>query len=206
MLPPRTPPTMLTAVSYFPTRPGPRALFLIENSSRKVELLARRLFNTVGRIAEVVPIAHGVLIGFAVQGGEDPDLIAKIDRVLRPSCGFYLVEPDFSRTTFELVRSLCEDAGAAIAEIPTCGICETPDPFPARIAARAAGRAESLQRAYCVRCVARNAAVEAGAEVVALLREDGMGFGLSPVLDFRVIPEMVDELGEQRDDSYALAM
>lgn len=168
------------SVRLAPAQPGNRAVFLVEVESRAQTLRVRELFATVGKLAEVAPVAQGRLMGYAVNARGDTALFRKVEAVLRTQCAFSLTERNFNEVTLRLVRVLCEESGARMAALPECGVCGTVDPFPTRVEAELAGRGGSLLLAYCARCCAAHGEEDPVEFARALLQADRRRLVLAP--------------------------
>ncbi|MBM3456946.1 MAG: hypothetical protein FJX77_00205 [Armatimonadetes bacterium] len=161
----------ITGILYSPAQVGRRAVFLAEARNKKEVRQIRELFEVVGQIADVAPLSQGVVMTYAVQSDGEPALFGKIEWLLKTQFSFSLVERNCSDVTFQLVRSLCKDVDAEVADLPECGICGVADPFPTRITLQHED-APSVDRSYCARCAARLAEDDPGAAARALLRQD----------------------------------
>jgi hypothetical protein len=197
----------VSRVHYFPTHLGNRAIFLAEARSKKETRQISELFDMVGQLAEVVNLSHGAVMSYAVQVGGDASLFTKIEWLLKTQFTFSLVERNLSEVTFHLIRSLCDDANAQMAELPECGICQTTDPFPTRVTLELQGDAEPLHRAYCARCSARFSETEPAQAAHALISRDQLKLRISRDVPVVEVPEIVDERPQwQADDAFAIAI
>lgn len=169
----------LSGIRYFPAQSGRRAVFMAEARSKKEIRQIRELFDTVGQLAEVVPISHGAVMSYAVQSHGEASLFGKIEWLLKTQFTFSMVERNFSDVTFQLVRSLCEHADAEIAPLPECGVCSAVDPFPARATLEYSDRS-CTDVAYCARCAGRFTEADPASTIHALLRKDRRRLRVDP--------------------------
>jgi hypothetical protein len=186
----------LTRAYYYPAHPGHRAVFLAEARSRKEMRQIRELFDTVGQLAEVVPVSHGTVMSYAVQVESDTSLFGKIEWLLKTQFAFSLVERSFSEVTFRLVQSLCEDAETQMAELPECGACGTADPFPTRVTVEREGETEPVHLAYCSRCAARCADEDPKKALRDLMKRDRRKLRVPADLSVVLMPDMVEDKPE----------
>lgn len=140
-------------IRLFQAPQGPRALFLVEASSRKEVRQVREVFDMVGHLATVVPVSHGPITTFAVAADTDISLFNKVEWLLKTQFSFSLVERNVTDASLRLCRSLCEEADAEMVELPECAECGSADPFPMR-AIVADGVDESPMLTFCSRCAA----------------------------------------------------
>ena len=195
----------ISRIYYFPSYPGSRAVFLAEARTRKETRQIRELFDTVGQLAQVVPISTGTVMSYAVQVHGDTSLFGKIEWLLKTQFTFSLVERNFSDVTLHLVRSLCDDANAQMVELPSCGICNTADPFPTRVTVEWKSEAEPLHLAYCSRCSARYAEEDPQRFIQELVRRDAARLRLRPDVPVVEMPEIVEERPERETAAFAIA-
>src|SRR5688500_9586399 len=124
--------TGTSEIRLFLSPQGPRALFLVEASSRKEVRQVREGFDMVGHLATVVPVSHGPITTFAVAADADVSLFNEVEWLLKTQFAFSLVERNVADATLRHCRSLCDDAGAEMVELPECTDCAEPDLFPMR--------------------------------------------------------------------------
>src|SRR5438067_685402 len=93
----------ISQIYCFPAQPGSRAVFLVEARNAREMRQVRELFDMVGQLAQVVPIAHGTVMSYAVQVQGDASLLGKIEALLKTQFTFSLIERNFSDVTFALV-------------------------------------------------------------------------------------------------------
>lgn len=198
--------TDISRIYYFASYPGSRAVFLAEARTRKETRQIRELFDTVGQLAEVVPISTGTVMSYAVQVHGDTSLFGKIEWLLKTQFTFSLVERNFSDVTLHLVRSLCDDASAQMVELPSCGICGTADPFPTRATVEWKSEAEPLHLAYCSRCSARYAEEDPKRFLQELMRRDTTRLRIRPDVPVVEMPEIVEEHTERDTAALAIAI
>src|SRR4051812_24709464 len=79
-------------IHYFPAQPGARAVFLAEVRNKKELRQVRELFDTVGQIAQVVPVSFGTVMSYAVRVHNDTLLFGKNEWLLKTQFSFSLVE------------------------------------------------------------------------------------------------------------------
>lgn len=195
----------VSRIFFYPTYPGSRAVFLAEARTRKEIRQIRELFDMVGQLAQVVPISSGAVMSYAVQVHGDTALFSKIEWLLKTQFSFSLVERNFSEVTFHLVRSLCEDSNAQMAELPDCGICGAADPFPTRATVEWEGEREPLHLSYCSRCAARHAEEEPAQFIRGMIRKDAKRLRLTADVPVVQMPEMVEEKQERVLENIAVA-
>jgi hypothetical protein len=195
----------LSRIHFQPAHPGSRAVFIVEARSRKEMRQVRELFDMVGQLAEVVPVSHGTVMSYAVQVHGDASLFGKVEWLLKTQFTFSVVERSFSEVTFRLIRSLCEESETRMDELPECGICATPDPFPTRAILEFNGSSEPVHRAYCASCSAAHAEVEPGAFIQSLLQRDRQRFHVPAGVTVTMLPEMVEERPEWDAGALAIA-
>lgn len=176
---------------------------MVETRNAKEVRLVRELFDMVGQLAQVVVISSGQVMSFAVQIHGDASLFTKIEWLLKSQFSFSMVERNFSEVTFHLVRSLCADADAKMAELPECGICGSADPFPTRATVEWDGDRPLEHLAYCTRCSARNAEVDPAKFIRGLVRRDQRHLNVADDVQVVQMPGMVDERSVDRSNSIA---
>jgi len=190
----------VSRIHYSQATPGRRAIFLVEARTRKEVRQITRLFDTVGQLAEVVPISHGTLMSYAVQVHSGATLFGKIEWLLKTQFAFSLVERSFSEVTFRLVQSLCEESETEMAELPQCGICEAVDPFPARATVQFKGQEEPAHLSYCARCASLYAEEQEDEWIRGLVSRDRARLRVSHDVVVTLLPDMVEERPEQEID------
>ena len=162
--------------------PGSRAVFLVETRSPEDRRKLRELFDALAELGEVVPLADGPMMAYAVQLRSDGEgchvgsLFAKIEATLKEEFPFSLVEQSFNDVIYHLVESLCADSGGRMHPVPRCGICNQPEPFPTRITLRDRTGQGIVEACYCMRCAAQRADPSDKEFVVGLLADDRRGF------------------------------
>lgn len=162
--------TSTPEIRLFLAPQGPRALFLVEASSRKEVRQVREVFDMVGHLATVVPVSHGPITTFAVAADADVTLFNKVEWLLKTQFAFSLVERNVTDASLRLCRSLCDDANAEMVELPECTDCGEPDPFPMR-AIVSNGAEESPMLTFCSRCAAPKRGDEVEQHVRTLIRK-----------------------------------
>lgn len=167
---------------------GPRALFLVEASSRKEVRQVREVFDMVGHLATVVPVSHGPITTFAVAADTEISLFNKVEWLLKTQFAFSLVERNVTDAALRLCRSLCEDAGAEMVELPECTDCGASDPFPMR-AIVANGADESPMLTFCTRCAAPKQGEKPEQRIRTLVRKHAR-IKLSTNAPVTVMPEI----------------
>jgi hypothetical protein len=191
-------------IHYYPAHPGSRAVFMVEARNRKEIRQIRELFDMVGQLAEVVSISHGTVMSYAVEVDGDTSLFGKIEWLLKTQFTFSIVERNFSDVTFRLIRSLCEESGTPIEELPECGVCGSADPFPFRATVRLKGDEEPQHLAYCVRCSRRYAEEDEQELIRGLIRKDRRNLRVTSDAPVVVMPEIVEERPEWEADAVAI--
>jgi hypothetical protein len=162
--------------------PGSRAVFLVETRSAEDRRKLRELFEALAELGEVVALAEGPLMAYAVQLRTDNDachtssFFSKIEATLKEEFPFSLVEQSFNDVVYHLVESLCADSGGQMQTVPRCGICNGFEPFPTRITLRDNRGLGILEACYCMRCVAQRADPSDKEFVAGLLADDRRGF------------------------------
>lgn len=195
----------LTRVHYYAAPHGFCAVFLAEARNRKEMRQIRELFDMVGQLTEVVPISHGTVMAYAVKADSDATLFGKIEWLLKTQFSFSLVERNFTATTLHLVRSLCEESGTQIVELPECGICGANDPFPARATVELDLSEEPLHLTYCCRCAAGAPQEDVASFVRDLVARDRRKFQVPGEAVVYVMPEIVDERPQWESAPLAIA-
>lgn len=185
--------TPAPSIRVLPRHAGIRAVFLVEAPTKKALRQARELFDTVGQLAEVVPISVGTITSYAVETDGDSSLFGKIEWLLKTQFPFTLLERNFSSVTLRLVRSLCEEANTQVAELPECGICGEPDPFPLRASLSLPDRSSPVHLSYCARCASQHASDDPARQIRRLVAKDRRSYRLPADLPVVVMPEMVEE-------------
>jgi hypothetical protein len=164
---------------FHPGGSGYRAFFLAEVRTLKDARFLEDLFRTVGGFAEVVHLASGPVMSFAVQldpATTDMDVFHKIERSLVSRFPFTVVEREVTDVTLKLARTLCADAEGEVAELPECEICGAEDPFPTRETLVWADEARDPEHlAFCRRCAVRHAHPDVATHALALLARAGRG-------------------------------
>jgi hypothetical protein len=162
--------------------PGSRAVFLVETRSAEDRRKLSELFRALAELGEVVPLADGPLMAFAVQlrnGGESGpagSLFSKIEATLKDEFPFTLVEQSFNDVVYHLVESLAEDSGGRMHPVLRCGICSAYEPFPTRISLQDEGGHGIIEACYCARCASQRADPNEKELVARLLADDRRGF------------------------------
>jgi len=162
--------------------PGSRAVFLVETRSAEDRRKLTELFRALAELGEVVPLADGALMAYAVQlrnGGEPGpagSLFSKIEATLKDEFPFTLVEHSFNDVVYHLVESLANDSGGRMHAIARCGICTAFEPFPTRISLRDGEGRGIIEACYCMRCASQRADSSEKEMVVRLLADDRRGF------------------------------
>jgi hypothetical protein len=175
-------------IRLFPAPQGPRALFLVEAGSRKEGRHVRDVFDMVGRLATVVPVSHGPITTFAVAANAEPALLNKVEWLLKTQFAFSLVERNVTDAALRLCRSLCEDTGAEMIELPECTECRGSDPFPIR-ALVTHGAEESPLLTFCSVCAAPKHGDDLDAHLRGLVRKH-VRIKVSAAARVTVMPEI----------------
>jgi hypothetical protein len=162
--------TSTPEIRLFLAPQGPRALFLVEASSRKEVRQVREVFDMVGHLATVVPVSHGPITTFAVAADSDMTLFNKVEWLLKTQFAFSLVERNVTDASLRLCRSLCDEADAEMVELPECSDCGASDPFPMR-AIVADGHDQSPMLNFCSRCAAPKNGEQVDERVRTLVRK-----------------------------------
>lgn len=183
-------------IFFFPGTPGSRAVFLAEVRNKKEARQVRELFDMVGQLAEVVPISSGTVMSYAVQVQGDTSLFGKVEWLLKTQFPFSLVERSFSEVTFNLVRSLCQEAEGQVVELPECGICGCADPFPTRATVEWDAEREAMHLSYCARCSAQHADEDPVKFAHSLLRKDSRRLRIAASVPVVLLPDMAEEQPE----------
>jgi len=184
----------LSAIRYYPVPPGARAVFIIEARSAKESRQAQELFDYVGQLAHVVSISEGAVMSYAVHVPGDPgepSLFGRIERLLTTTFAFAIVERNFSDVTLRLIHDLCDDSRTHAEELPLCGICGRPDPFPCRASVDLVGEAEPAHLVYCFRCAEESGSLEPGALLRRLIGLDPRGFDIPSDIPSLPVPDLV---------------
>ena len=172
----------VTSIVLQSTAPGSRAVFLVETRSTEDRRKLRELFAALAELGEVVPLADGPLMAYAVQlrneseAGPAGSLFSKIEATLKDEFPFSLVEQSFNEVVYHLIESLCADSGGRMHPMSRCGICSNLEPFPTRITLRDHEGRGIIEACYCVRCAAQRADPSEKELVIALLSDDRRGF------------------------------
>jgi hypothetical protein len=195
----------LTDIRCYPAHPGSRAVFLVETCTKKEIRQVKELFDTVGQLAEVVPISHGDVMSYAVQTPGDPSLFGKIEWLLKTQFTFSIVERSFSDVTLRLVNGFCEVSETEMEELPACGVCCSADPFPTRATVELSSDEEPLHLSFCARCASEHAGETAEATIRNLARADRRRLRVPADVPVTLMPEIVEERPEWESGALAIA-
>lgn len=184
-------------VEFRPGGSGDRAFFLAEARNAKEERTLSEIFASLAPFGDVVPLAQGPVMSYAVQ--LDPavanlDLFAKVERILVSRFAFTVVEREVTDVTLRLARELCAEAGGEVADVPECDICDGRDPFPTReTVVWADGRREEEHLVFCRRCSQRAAHADPAQQARSLHEQAGRGYRLAADVPVVIIDEAAEE-------------
>lgn len=159
------------------TRPkGICAVYIIEARNRQEVREAKELFGSLEPEFDVRQLAEGTVTAYAVHvPGQDAAILDEIELALKENYRFSISERSYQPTIHAVVRDLCEASGSILRDVPTCGICQAPDPFPTIISFVDASGFRIAEANYCARCVASAGAADDRELVTRLLSADRTG-------------------------------
>jgi len=197
-----TPPSDAACLEFRPGGSGRRAFFMAEARTPKEARALDDIFHTLGQLADVVRLASGPVMSYAVQLNPEVanlDLFGKIERMLVARFSFTVVEREVTDVTLHLARTLCEEAEGEVADLPECDICDAADPFPTRgTIVWADGFSAPEHFAFCRRCTERHGHLEPAEQARTLLEQAGRGYRLAAD-----VPVVVIDDAEGEDDRLA---
>lgn len=193
--------------------PGKRTAFLVESRSRRESRQIDELFALLGEATDVVQLAEGRIMAYAVRVEGQYQLLAKIELRLKGLFCFTIVERSFNERTYRLIADLCLDSASRLLPLERCGICDTEDAFPTKLELFDENHDPLAEGSYCAVCTARLHDADPRRFVSNLLARDRANFSGLPEVelgtDTAATPERdttCQELGRGNDRIIAIAV
>ncbi|NLC57208.1 MAG: hypothetical protein GX774_10255 [Armatimonadetes bacterium] len=155
---------------------GTCAVYIVEVRNRQEIREVKELFGSLEGELGVRQLAEGTVTAYAVQvPGQDLSILDEIELALKENYRFSISERAFQKTIHAVVCDLCEASDSVLRLLPTCGICEAPDPFPTTISFLDAAGLRVAEAHYCARCVASLGSISERELTMRLLAADRTG-------------------------------
>lgn len=167
---------------------GTSAVYIIEARNRQEVREVKELFGSLAPEFEVRQLAEGTVTAYAVHvGDEDIAILEEIEMALKENYRFSISERSNRKTIYAVVRDLCETSDSILKTAPTCGICQTPEPFPTTVTFVDVHEERLAEGCYCAACVASMGSVSDRELTTRLLGADRTG--LAPLGRLRLSKE-----------------
>ncbi len=159
-----------------PRAGGTCAVYIVEARNRHEIREVKELFGSLDPDLEVRQLAEGTVTAYAVRvTGRDLRVLDDIEWALRENYRFSISERSFQPSIYTVVRELCEASASTMRPMPTCGICESADPFPTTVEFVDRQGQRLAEGCYCARCVNTVGSVDDMELTMRLLASDRTG-------------------------------
>lgn len=170
---------MVSHISVDPQPGGTVAVYLVETGNEEETRSLASLFDDLKPHVDVAQLSRGRLVSYAVQTrDEDPALLDELERALKNTYSFVVMQRSFDSVIYRIVKELCADTGSKLLAIPRCNICGRVEPFPDTVIKLADENGDTLMsRTYCGTCTASLVSRTNKDFVRSLLSADRRDFG-----------------------------
>ncbi len=175
----------VSSIMVQPQSTGIRAVYIVEARNRQERKEIRDLFDHIRDVYEVIQLSEGTIMSYAVQVMDNPSILGEVERVLKASFAFSILERSFNDTIYAVVQDLCADTNSRLCRVPRCGICGQLEPFPTRIHMLDGEGHSVMEACYCGRCVASQESRSEKQALVDLLTHDRRNF--SAIRDAKLV-------------------
>lgn len=137
-----------------PRASGTCAVYIVEVRNRQEIREVKELFGSLDAELEIRQLAEGTVTAYAVRvTGRDLRVLDEVELALKENYRFSISERSFQPSLYTVLGELCDSSGSILRPVPTCGICQAPDPFPTTVEFVDATNHRLAEGCYCARCV-----------------------------------------------------